>query len=305
MTTLTTNFADTLEQTLENVKNQVRKQPADINHRLFLFQLMAVMGQWSKSHTQLKVCGEMDPANLALMHVYNEALQCEAFRAEVFSGHVRPLVFGKPQPWIASLLEALRLEDAGQHAAGQRLRESAFDDAKPTAGSITTRSGAQLEFTWISDADQRLGPVLEAIVGGKYYWVAWENIRAIELQDVTDLRDLVWQPVYFTWANGGQSPGFIPTRYVGTEAAADDDLRMSRKTIWKPTEGGAYAGLGQRMFATDADDVALLDVAQISLRVEGQTETESHAQLPGTNDTHTDTPACAINTASFNLAAKL
>ena len=35
-------------------------------------------------------------------------------------------------------------------------------------------------FEWIADADDRLGPVLEAIVNGRYYWVPFERVRRIQ-----------------------------------------------------------------------------------------------------------------------------
>ena len=92
-------------------------------------------------------------------------------------------------------------------------------------------------FNWIADADSRLGPVLEAIINGRYYWVPIQQIRAINITQAADLRDLVWLPAEFTWINGGQAFGLIPTRYPGSESVVDSAIQI-----------GAYnavAGIGR------------------------------------------------------------
>jgi len=78
---------------------------------------------------------------------------------------------------------------------------------------------------------------------------------------------MVWQPAQFTWANGGQAVGLIPTRYVGSEKSEDSLVRLSRKTEWVEAAPGLWVGRGQRLFATDAGEYPLLDVRQITLDV--------------------------------------
>ena len=87
----------------------------------------------------------------------------------------------------------------------------------------------------------------------------------IEFEPPTDLRDLVWLPASFTWANGGQTVGLVPVRYPGSEQSADNAIRMARKTDWQALSDTAQLGLGQRLLATDGDDYALLDVHKIEL----------------------------------------
>jgi type VI secretion system protein ImpE len=59
--------------------------------------------------------------------------------------------------------------------------------------------------------------------------------------------------------------GFIPTRYAGTETADDSALRLARKTEWTPIGSEAFAGRGQRVLATSADEVPLLEVRELRL----------------------------------------
>jgi type VI secretion system protein ImpE len=249
-----------LDDALTQLQGQVRKAPADVKHRTFLFQLLAVMGQWERAMTQLKVAGDLDSGTLAMVQAYREAIQCEALRARVFSGERSPLVFGEPQPWVALLLEAQRHTAQGRHAEAAELRSRAFEDAPTTAGTIDGQA-----FEWIADADTRLGPMLEAIVNGRYYWIPFDRIRGMRIEEPTDLRDMVWTPVHFVWANGGQVVGMIPTRYPGSESSEDDAVRLARKTDWAEVAEDVYLGQGQRMLATDIGEFPLLDVREIDL----------------------------------------
>ena len=235
-----------LAQTLARLQDQVRGDPSQPKLRVFLFQLLAVLGQWQRALAQLNVAGQLDPGTLAMVQTYRAALQCEVLRAEVFAGRRSPLVFGDPEEWVALLLEALRLTAEGRYPASQQLRQRALELAPATPGMM---NGAQ--FAWIADADTRLGPVLEAIVNGNYYWIPFHRVHELHLEEPADLRDLVWAPAQFQWANGGSAVGLIPTRYPGSEQSEDDLLRLARKTEWQDCGDEVFLGLGQRLFATD------------------------------------------------------
>jgi type VI secretion system protein ImpE len=265
-----------LDESLAQLQEQVRKDPANASHRVFLFQLLAVLGDWNRAATQLKVAGELDAGTLAMVQTYREALRCEVLRANIFAGNSTPLVFGKPEKWVALLIEALRPTAKGDHAGAQALRDEAFDLAPATSGTIDGQA-----FEWIADADQRLGPVLEVVVNGAYYWVPFERIREIRVEEPVDLRDLVWMPAQLIWSNGGGTVGLIPTRYPGSEVRDDMLVRMSRRTEWLEPESGVYLGMGQRILTTDADDYPLMDVRLIALDTDAQGEA---AAAPGADE---------------------
>ena len=161
---------------------------------------------------------------------------------------------------MAWMTEAASLHARGEIAEGTRLREKALEESPAVAGSVDGKP-----FAWIADADSRLGPLLEAIVFGQYVWVPFVRIREIAIEKPQDLRDLVWAPAEFTWANGGKAVGFVPTRYAGTEASADGQLRLARKTEWTEAADGVFTGLGQRVLTTDDGDHPLLEVRTLRL----------------------------------------
>lgn len=249
---------------LADLQAEVRHNPAEPKPRIFLAQLLMVLGEWDRALTQLKVVSEMDASAIPMTRAYEAAIQCERLRASILQGERSPVIFGDPEPWLALVVQALTVLAAGRSEQADAIRAEAFEAAPTTAGSVNGT-----EFEWIADADSRLGPVLEVLLNGAYYWVPFHRIAAIRFESPADLRDLVWLPAQFTWANGGEALGFVPTRYAGTENAEDSALRLSRKTEWTPIGSEAFAGRGQRVFATSADDVPLLEVRELQLRLSG------------------------------------
>ena len=81
----------------------------------------------------------------------------------------------------------------------------------------------------------------------------------------TELRDLVWVPAHLWFAGGGETVALVPSRYVGSGAAADGALRLSRKTEWLPIGPDQYQGMGQRLLTTSASEQGLLQVREIVL----------------------------------------
>lgn len=245
---------------LQQLQELVRANPADAKMRIFLSQLLAVLGQWERALTQLSVAAELDVSALAMAQMYGEAIRCEVLRAQVFAGKKLPMIFGQPEQWLALLIEALLVSARGQPQESEQLRELAFDQADTSSGTIDDKP-----FTWIADADPRLGPVLEVIINGKYYWVPFTRFSEIIIDAPEDLRDVVWMPAHFLFSNGGESVGLIPTRYPGSETCGEGLLALSRKTIWQEVAPDAFHGLGQRLIATDVGEVPLMDVRNIKI----------------------------------------
>lgn len=252
-----------LQECLDQLQSQIRGDPTDVRARVFLFQLLALTGTWKRALTSLDVLADLDADMLPMVQTYREVLRCEDQRRQVFAGVSAPLVLGDPQEWIAQLVQALKLIADGEYAAAQSLRDLAFDAAPATSGVIDGKP-----FAWIADQDTRLGPVIEAVVNGAYYWIPFDRVARIEIDAPEDLRDFVWLPVNFTWTNGGEAVGFIPTRYPGSEDTADAQIRLARKTEWVERGADFWVGLGQRILVTDQGEYPLLDLREITLHGE-------------------------------------
>ncbi|MBU6258897.1 MAG: virulence protein SciE type [Burkholderiales bacterium] len=239
---------------------QVRARPQDAKLRVFMFQLLCVLGQWPRALNQLNVAFELDASTLPMVQTYREAIACETLRLQVFAGHKAPLLFGAPETWVALLIEALLREGRGEFDAARKLRAQALDEASATPGSADGQA-----FAWIADADPRLGPTLEAIINGRYYWLPWNRLAKVEIDAPEDLRDAVWMPAHFEFANGGEVVGLIPTRYPDTELGAGDALALARRTDWREGRGGETVGVGQRLIVTDGAEFGLMDLRSVTL----------------------------------------
>jgi type VI secretion system protein ImpE len=169
-----------LEEALAGAQALVRQSFSDPKHHVLLFQVQAVLGQWSRALSQLAVLEEMAPAMAPMVRTYQSAIKCEEQRASVFEGRQTPLLLGEPEPWMAMILQSLKLLVSGEPQAAAELRASAFATAPSRTGTIDG-----VEFQWLADADPRIGPVLEAILDGKYYWIPLSNVSSVQIEKPT------------------------------------------------------------------------------------------------------------------------
>src|SRR5262245_19220947 len=244
---------------LAQLQEQVRARPDDPKLRVFLFQLLCVTGKWDRALNQLGVVADLDKSALAMKQTYEDAVRCEAIRTDVFAGRKSPMIFGQPDQWLALLIESLLVAGQGEPERSQQLRARAFEEAPATAGTIDTRP-----FSWIADADSRIGPVLEAVINGRYYWVPYSRLLKVEIEPPEDLRDIVWMPARLQFENGGESVALIPTRYPGSDAG-EGLIALGRKTVWEEIAPDMHRGFGQRIIATDVDETPLMEIRAISI----------------------------------------
>jgi type VI secretion system protein ImpE len=251
--------AGNIPAALDELQQRIRKQPEDAGNRVFLFQLLAVLGQWKRALTQLDVIHELDKSAWPMVHAYRDAINCEMHREAVFQGKSKPLVLGEPEEWIAVLIEAQQSNARGDIDGFLNLNGQAFEQAPVSNGKINGES-----FDWLADADQRFGPVLEVIFNAQYYWAPISNVKLLRTEKPSDLRDLVWLPAEVTWANGGQHMVMMPARYP-LVADMGNDYLLGRKTDWQDQGQDVHCGVGQRMLATDQSDYPILQVRSIEI----------------------------------------
>jgi type VI secretion system protein ImpE len=246
-------------ESLARLTEQIRLKPQDFKQRVYLVQLLCVLGQWSRALTQLTVAAELDATAIPMKQVYADAIQGEALRADVFAGKRSPLLFGQPDEWIALLIESMMQAGQGKTELAENLRKRAFEGAPSRSGTLNGEA-----FEWLCDGDMRLGPVLEAYVNGRYYWVPFDRLSTIKIEAPEDLRDYVWTPAHLTFVNGGETLALIPTRYPGSEKSDDGQIQLAKKTDWIEATQDVFIGLGQRSFSSNNTDYALMDIREIT-----------------------------------------
>ena len=271
--------AGDLDGALAALQDSVRGDASNADLRIFLFQLLSVRGDWKRAIQQLKVSAELDKSATPMAQTYREGIVCEVYREKVFAGEKDPLIFGEPQEWIALMVEALKSNAAGNHAQAAETRARAFEAAPAVSGRIDGQP-----FDWVADADMRLGPILEIVINGKYYWMPFTAIAKAEFEAPADLRDAIWTPCTLTLVNGGDMVALIPTRYAGTVENGSDAEKLARATNWNDLGSETFAGIGQRLLATDQGDTPIMDLRLLEMNVEIPSDAGPDADAGGDAD---------------------
>ena len=69
--------AGDLSGALASLQDAVRAKPDDAKLRIFLFQLLCVIGDWKRAVAQLKLSAQLDASALPMAQTYREAIICE------------------------------------------------------------------------------------------------------------------------------------------------------------------------------------------------------------------------------------
>ena len=236
----------------------VRKEPANEQARMFLFQLLALTGDWQKARKHLDTLSQLSGTAQMLASAYGQAIAAEAEREAVFTGTARARQH-VASDWAEGIVEAIELLGKGDFDAAAEARDTAFGNAPDTSGTIDGE-----RFEWLTDADSRFGPCFEAIIGGRYGLQPFDQVERIVSEGPTDLRDLVWYPVQIAFKTGQSVAAFLPARYPGTEAGGSADEVLARATSWLETPLGD-AGRGQHLWTfSSGEDRELLSLRTVT-----------------------------------------
>jgi type VI secretion system protein ImpE len=242
----------------------VRATPQAPAARLALVQLDCICGNWTRAQAQLGVLRQLDAEADRFVRLYQGLIAAETEREAVFAARSRPVSLGAPAAWMAMLVKALEHDAGGAARAATELRRRAAEAAPNRPGCIDGTG-----FTWIQDADQRLGPVLEVVVNGQYRWLPFTHLARLTAHPPAAPHDLVWQPVQLSLAGAPDIGAFVPVRYPGSATHPDDAIRLARATDWTGADD-AQIGHGQRLLAIDTDDRPFLDIRKLTLAPDGE-----------------------------------
>lgn len=250
--------AGDLEGAQAALVNAARQAPTDQTVRMFLFQLLCLLGEWDKAQIQLRTLASLSPEASMLAVTYNLAIEAERARARAFAGLEPPALLVSSSPWARDLVAALSAQAQGRLDEAMNRREQAFDAAPDTPGDLDGSA-----FDWIADGDARFGPAFEAIIAGRWGLAPFDAVERIECEGPRDLRDLVWLPTVVAFKSGQSVNALLPVRYPNDENQTDASLRMGRRTEWRDEIWGP-AGSGQHEWSlSSGDDKGLLSLRRL------------------------------------------
>ena len=256
---------------------EVKSRPADQARRLFLFELLAFAGDLDRARKQIDVVQYSDPELDAATANYRSLLEAEGRRRRLFAEGVEPRFFVDPPEHVRLRLQAAAAARADTAEAG-RLLQRAEELTPPFTGQLNGQP-----FTALRDADDLLGPVLEVMAHGDYYWVSLEQVEAVAAPPPKFPRDLLWLPAQLVLRDGAFGQCISARAHAGSHEHPDDQVKLRRKTEWIGSEGGPVRGLGLRTFLVNDDAATVLEWRQLEISggAEGTTGTgEPSAPAP-------------------------
>jgi type VI secretion system protein ImpE len=254
--------AGKLNEAIEELIREVKANPNDGATRTFLFELSCLAGDWDRAEKQLDVIGHQSTeAGLGVM-VYRANINAERERKRVFAEGIQPHFLREPPAYIDLHVAALNHLAQGHMSEARAALDRAEEERPAISGKIDGK-----EFQDFRDYDDFVGPVLELIVKDKYAWLPFEHIKSIRISPPRQLRDMIWASAHVEASDGTIGEVFMPTLYVGTSSATDDQVRLGRMTDWRELNENLYWALGLRLFLVDGEDRTVFEATPVEFNV--------------------------------------
>jgi len=223
--------AGKLEEAIDLLGVELRKNPADAQQRIFLFELLCFAGEHDRAEKHLDVLAMGNRQVEMGVLLYRAALHAERTRQAMF-----------------------RTGDYPQSGPTPR----------DVAGILNGRP-----FQELRDADPRIGARLEVFAAGQYLWIPFEHIATVRMAAPKRLRDLLWAPAVvrpgaaFRGLELGEVmlPALAPLSWQHSEAG----VRLGRVTDWTELEDSRQVPLGQKLLLVDGEEFPVLELRELEI----------------------------------------
>ena len=244
---------------IQDCMASIRKEPAEVKHRVALAQLYMATREWHKASAQLERAAQLAPACIPLAAAYGEAMRCESLRDEVFAGTRLPTMPASAPGWLNQLASALQQQASNDLEQAAQVRAQGLDTAPACGFEVNGQPAA-----WLADADSRLGPVCELFMEREYHWLPFADIAVLEAEAPEDLRDLFWLPCSVQLLDGQSFSALMPARYPQDPASDEDDsILLCRMTQWRDAGQDTWLGSGQKLLVSDNDEFPMLSIRRL------------------------------------------
>jgi type VI secretion system protein ImpE len=240
----------------------VKDAPSDIAFRWMLAELLTIQGEIERADSHLDAIMSLDARSAVSVVPFRHTLAAEAARRDFHrAGRVPEFLDGVPTEGMRLRLEAFVHLRAGDRARAAEL-VAAAEEARPAiAGKVDGTACADFR-----DLDDIVAGVFEVLsLTGKYYWIPVERVERVEFERPATTLDLVWRKARMVVRDGFDAEVCLPVIY-GAETGADDASRLARRTDWIGDPPGPVLGVGQRVFAVDAErEMPMLELTKLEL----------------------------------------
>jgi type VI secretion system protein ImpE len=237
----------------------LRKAPTDLSARVLLAELLCFTGNLERADVILDAASTIDPSSALVVAEFRQLVRADMARRQLYRDGRVPEFLGEPtetQRLQLAALVALRSGDvkeaADQAAAAEAARPRCPGKHKDTA------------FDDLRDVDDLLAGTVEVLTStGKYYWVPTERLVSATFHPPKRPRDLLWRRCSMSVEAGPDGDVYIPVVYASDDTTTELQ-RLGRETDWQQADGGPVRGVGQRVFLLGEDDVAIMDLTDLT-----------------------------------------
>lgn len=243
-----------IAKTTEALKND----PANVQNRTFLFELLCFAGDLERAVKQLDALARGDTEAEIAVSRYRSALEAEKLRRQLYTEGRTPGLPKDVPAYTQHHLQAIAKVREGRAEEARALLEQAFEQRPAVACSINGET-----FDDIRDADDLLAPFLEIFTVNNYSWVPWEAVKSVTIEPPKHLRDLMWMPATVELQIGMLGEVFLPALYAQSYQHADNQVKLGRVTDWRSDLEGLALASGQKMLVAGDRDWPFLEIRQL------------------------------------------
>jgi type VI secretion system protein ImpE len=251
--------AGRLALAIETGNAALRHNPADLDGRVLLAELLVFAGNLERADTILDAGAQIDPSIIIGIAEFRQLVRAAlARRQHCREGRV-PEFLGEPTPALRSGLAALAALRAGD--AGEAARHAA--EAEELRPRIAGHAG-DTSFDDFRDADDLHAGFFEIFTTtGKYFWIPTERVASIEFHPPRRPRDLAWRRATVSVTRGPDGEVYLPAIYDTDKPDLSEEFLLGRATDWIGPEEGPVLGIGQRVFMVGDHSTAIMELTKL------------------------------------------
>lgn len=253
--------AGDLQAAITAMNAEVKQNPADINRRGFLCELLCFAGNFERADQQLDLMGTQDPQAMVGVALFRHLIRAEQARQQLHTDGRVPEFLTQPSPRIQLHLQASICLRENKPAEALQLLNQAEEQRPHLTGTCNGQP-----FEDLRDLDDLTASIFEVLTSnGKYYWIPMEDVELIELRPPARPRDLLWTRAHMVVHGGPDGEVYLPTLYAGSQKENDDRIRLGRLTDWKGGNGAPMQGVGQRTFLVGNEGHPILQLQALTI----------------------------------------